>query len=85
LINAIALGVTNPLPGVGDLRRFSNGGNQFAFAVYNKRSPMMTRHLKALRKPRVYQLKLKKRNDDHHFWEEMEKLVFGINDQEVEY
>ena len=80
----MTLGMANPLP-VGDLKRFTNVGNQFAFAVYNKRSPMMTRHLKALRKPRVYQLKLKKRNTGHHFWGEMEKLVFGKNDEEVEY
>ena len=83
LINAISFGVTNPLPVMGDLKQFSNVGNPFAFAVYNKRSPIMTRHLKTLWKPKVYQLK--KRNDDHHFWGEIEKLFFGINDQEVEY
>ena len=81
----MTFGVTNPLPAMGDLKQFSRAGNQFAFAVYNKRSPMMTRHLKTLWKPKVYQLKLKKRNDGHHFWEEMEKLVFGNNDQAVEY
>ena len=83
LINAISFGVTNPQPLMGDLKQFSNVGNQFAFAVYNKRSPIMTRHLKTIWKPKVFQLK--KRNDGHHFWGEIEKLFFGINEQEVEY
>ena len=82
----MSFGVTNPLPVMGDLKQFSKAGNQFAIAVYNKRSPtIMTRQLKTLWRPKVYQLKPKKRNNGHHFWEEMEELVFGKNDQAVEY
>ena len=45
----------------------------------------MIRHLKTLWKPKVYQPKPKKQKDGQHFREEMKKLVFGINDEGVEY
>ena len=76
----MTFGVTNPLPVMADLKRLSTG-NSYGFAVYNKRSPMMTRHLKTLWKPKIYQLD----NTEYHYWSEMEKVLNGINKEEVEY
>ena len=78
-INSVISGVIrvkNPLGVMGDLKQ-SRFGGPYSFAIDNKRSPRMATKWK----PKVYQLD----GFGHHYWSEMEKLIFDINNVEVEY
>ena len=77
-INSVISGlirVKNPLGVMGDFKQ-SRLGSPYSFAIYNKRSPRMSKW-----KPKVYQLN----GFGHHYWSEMKKLIFDKNNVEVKY